>query len=136
MIIVKLICMLVSVVITVYGVHKLNTLPCDKYTVKGNYIRADLYPGVGMFYDIIMSFILWLCVIPEGEYGSIFTVTVPFIPLLLYPYCAIVHYKLKKRMREYNEEKYKRWVLSDATLEAPIAKMFLFFFISVWLEVN
>lgn len=103
---IKLICLLISVALSILGIAKLNTLPNKKYTQKEHFRTIAVFSSIGCFYDIVM-FIVIIQLIPPGEYGTGVEVIAMIAVLMIYmPACLITSRRLKCRMKEFEDKKY------------------------------
>ena len=102
----KLVCLIISVVLSVLGIVEINRVPIQKYSLHKNYWRVVFFSSIGCFYDIIMFIVLGK-VIPPGEYGTGLEIFAIIIVLILYaPACIITSCRLKRRMHQFNDVKH------------------------------
>lgn len=136
MIIIKLLFLIVSLFSGIFCIIQLNRLPDEKIEPNGNYWRVAIYSSISGFYDVIM--IVVLCqLIPEGNYGTGYEFMAALLILIIYtPVCFITSFKLKRRMRGYNGDKYDVRRINALNSTIPFKALFVLVEVVWMLEVK
>lgn len=130
--VIKLICLAASIFLGLLGIIQLNRLPHKKYSLSSNYWRIVIFSSLGCFYDIIM-FVVICRIIPEGEYGTGIEILAIIAVLLFYaPACVITSSLLKRRMKQFQDEKHNVGRMSALNCSIIFKVMFIFI-ATIWM---
>lgn len=129
---IKLLCLAVSIILGIVGIVGLCKTPNARFSLHQNYWRIVFFSTISSVYDIIM-FVVVARTIPPGDYGTGIEILAVIGVLLIYaPACIVTGWKLKCRMKLYDET--ERDITTMNSLNKSIVfKVAFIMIVTIWL---
>lgn len=136
---IKIIVLLISTLLSVIGIVKLNKLPDDKFSAKGNVNRIYIYPSIGGLFDFLAFYFIgaYLTSIENKpiEIGIGFNIAM-IVDIIYAPICFYTSYKLKRRLKD--NDKYDKYDIDifwqlELLIYTVISKSFFMTMEATWL---